>query len=89
MLRAYVSPFPPVTIDLPSELADSHGMTKHQSYPILTVTEARDAGLVIPGFAECEEPDEFLIVHDPEGDVCAWGPSWDRRTLENIVRAFR
>lgn len=56
---------------------------------IRTVTEARDQGLVIPGFAEVEEPDEFLLAHDEDGDVIAWGPTWDRKNLENIVRSAR
>lgn len=54
---------------------------------IRTVTEARAEGLVIPRAFEVEEPDEFLVAHDEEGSVFAWGPSWDRANLEAIVKS--
>lgn len=56
---------------------------------IRTVTEAKEENLYIPRFCDCENPDEFLLVHDPnDGSVLAWGPSWDRETLENLAKAF-
>ena len=55
---------------------------------IHTVAEARAEGLIIPGFAKCEEPDEFLLAHDADGSVVAWGPAWDRPNLIRIVKGL-